>query len=111
MRIQGRKHPLHCSGDEIVITRLVLIHVILPDQLQGFCENGNLRVAVILFSLWWLHFLRESARDSAEKDASQQRNDHDPPHVLPTIGQARQSLMRRFWQRPTRSVVCSETPM
>ena len=44
-----------------MIARLVLIHVILPDQLQGFCENGNLRVAVILFGLWRLRLLRENA--------------------------------------------------
>src|SRR5262249_16255171 len=75
---------LHCSVDEIMIARLILVDVVLADQLQGFCENGNLRVAVILFGLRRLHFLRESAGNSAEQDASQQRNNQDPPPLSPT---------------------------
>ena len=75
--------PFHRGVDQVVVTRLVArLHVILPEQLDRFRENGNLRVAAIFFSLGRLHFLRENARNSAEQDASQQRNDHDPPHVL-----------------------------
>ena len=44
-------------------------------QFQRFCENGNLRVAVILFALWRLHFLRENSWQSAEQETSQQRDD------------------------------------
>src|SRR5262249_40427444 len=85
MGVQGRKHALHCRSDEIVIARLVFIHVILPEQFQSLCENGNLRVAVIFFALSWLRFLCEHARKSAEHETSQQRDNNRAPHIQPKI--------------------------
>src|SRR5262249_25109111 len=89
---------------------LVFIDVILPDELQSFCENGNLRVAVILFRLWRRHLLRKNAGNSAEHDASQQRNNQNPPHVFANLRERyKQSLMSKFWQRPTRGIVLVTT--
>src|SRR5438132_14272427 len=85
MWAQRRNHALHCRSHEIVIARLVLIHVILPEQFQSLCENGNLRVAVILWAFSWLRFLRERAGKSAEHETSQQRDDHQAPHIQPKI--------------------------
>ena len=71
--IQRGKHALHCRGDEIVIARLVLIHVILPEQFERLCENGNLRVAVILFTLSLAALPARTLGKSAEHETSQQR--------------------------------------
>jgi hypothetical protein len=64
-----------------VIARLVVIHIILPNQFESLCENGNLRVAVILFGLSRLRFLRECARESAKQQTNQQWDDHHAPHI------------------------------
>jgi hypothetical protein len=39
--------PLHRGIDEIVITRLIIIHIILSQQLYRFGEDCDLRVAAI----------------------------------------------------------------
>jgi len=102
MRVQRRKHPLHCRRDEIVIARLVIVYVILPNQLESLCENGNLRVAVIVFALPWLRFLRERTGESTEHETSQQWNGQQTPHIkTEDYRTMRSSLMRKFWQRPT----------
>jgi hypothetical protein len=54
-----------------VIARLIAIHVILTNQFQSLCENGNLRVAVILFGLSWRRFLREYIRENADYKTNQ----------------------------------------
>ena len=51
MRIERREHPFHRRIDEIVIARLISIDVILPEQLDRFGKNGNLRVTVVLLRL------------------------------------------------------------
>src|SRR5204863_6368214 len=98
MRVQRRKHALHCRVDEIVIARLVVIHVILPNQLESLCENGNLRVAVILFAPCRRRFLRKYACERGEYETNHQRDDHQAPHIstvnpkfdkAPTIAQGR----------------------
>jgi hypothetical protein len=81
MRIQRRKHALHCRRDQIVVAGLVLIHVILANQFESFCKNRNLQVPVIFFAFRLLGFLCENARESAEQETSRCRNDHESPHI------------------------------
>ena len=45
--IERSEHPLHRGIDEIVITRLVTIHIILSQQLYRFGEDRDLRVAAV----------------------------------------------------------------
>jgi hypothetical protein len=87
MRIKRRDHAFHCRRDEIVIARLVPIHVILPDQFDRLCENGNLRVTVIFFILSRRRFLRVDARqDAKQQQRNQRQSNNGASHILARIG-------------------------
>src|SRR5207244_12368638 len=81
MWVLRRHHPFPRRVDQIVIARLVVIYVILPNHLESLCENGNLRVAVIVFALRWPRFLRERAAENTEHETRQQWDDYQTLHI------------------------------
>src|SRR4029077_9493387 len=56
--IERGEHALHRGIDEIVITRLIIIHIILSQQLYRFGEDRDLRVAAI-----WIIFRRVRSKE------------------------------------------------
>ena len=48
MRIERREHAFHRGIDQVVIADFLAIDIILPDQLDGFGERRDFRVAVLI---------------------------------------------------------------
>src|SRR2546430_2388118 len=90
MWIERREHAFHRRGDEVVITRLVPVHVILPNQLDGFGQNRDLRITALVFLVRRPGAVKmnpkknagqEENKDRAENQASSHAvNDHLKKH-------------------------------
>ena len=76
MRIERREHAFHRRGDEIVVTRFAAIDVILPQQLNRFCEDGYLRVTVVLTRLRCQGVM--DAQTKNDKQQANQRAENNP---------------------------------
>ena len=68
VRIERREHAFHRGVNQIVVTRLVAVHVILPEQLDRFRENRNLRVAAIVIAAGGVGGVKPDAEENVEKN-------------------------------------------
>jgi len=73
VRIERSEHAFHRRRDQIVVAGLTSIHVILPDQLNGFGENRYLRVTVILFVVRGPQVLETKAKENAQEQQTSKR--------------------------------------
>src|SRR5439155_24535172 len=76
VRIELGEHAFHCGGDEIVITGFVSIDIILPDQLDGFREDRDLRITAVISRVRGPGFMKTQAEKKAAKQKANQRGEN-----------------------------------
>ena len=68
MRIERREHASHRGINQIVVTRLVPVHIILPKQLDRLRENRNLSVAAIVISAGGMGCVKPDPEEKGKKN-------------------------------------------
>src|SRR5438067_13940221 len=100
VRIERAEHALHRGIDEIMITRLVAIHIILPQQLDRFGEDRDLRITAIRIIFRRAHG-KEPQRQQPVDDCEQYQHNKNESTFHEDL-EFRSG--RNFWQWSTRSL-------
>jgi hypothetical protein len=101
--IEGREHAFHRGINQIVVTRLVAIHVILPEQLNRFRENRNLRVAAIVIPAGGVGGVKPDAEENVKKNKARNGAEQEAAlHVRFVDRGEDDRSYGKFWQRANR---------
>ena len=103
VRIERREHAFHRGINQIVVTRLVPVHVILPEQLDRFRENRNLRVAAIVVPAGGMGRVEPDSEEKVEKNKAREGAKQEAALHLGFVVRGNDDRSSgNFWQRANR---------
>jgi hypothetical protein len=101
--IEGGEHAFHRGINQIVVTRLVAVHVILPEQLDRFRENRNLRVAAVVIRAGGMGRVEPDSEEQVKKNKAREGAKQKAAlHVRFAIRPDDDRSCGNFWQRANR---------
>ena len=66
--VERREHAFHRGVNQVVVAGLVAIHVILPEQLDRFGENRNLRIPTVVITAGGVRGVEPDAEQNVEEE-------------------------------------------
>ena len=72
MRIERREHAFHRGVNEVVVTGLVAVHVILAQKLDGFREDRDLGITAVVIAAGRMGGVEADAEQNVEKDQARE---------------------------------------